>query len=893
MPLAPGIRLGPYEIVSTLGSGGMGQVYRARDTRLDRVVAIKVLPPDLTTRPDRDERFAREARAVAALSHPHICALHDFGRDNGIDYLVMEYLEGETLAERLIAGPLPLAEVLRYSIEIADALDHAHRRGFVHRDLKPANVMVTKSGAKLLDFGLAKSRPRATFLESGPSTPGAATQSLTAEGTLIGTLHYMAPEQLEGREADARSDIFAFGAVLYEMATDRKAFDGQSHASVIAAILSTDPPPMKGLQPLVPPALDRIAQKCLAKDPDERWQSAHDLKTALQWTSDPDRNESRIVATPARVNWRERVAWIMCGVLLLATIFAIASRWRAASLNSAAPNRHATRFSVGPPENATLFSGGSVMALSPDGLHLALIATPSGGSPLVWIRSLDSTVARPLVNTIGATQPFWSPDSRFVAFMADGKLKKADVTSGEVQTLCDAKGTAGTWSRSGVILFKSDITGRIERVSANGGPSTTVIGIDSTRGEVVLNWPQFLPDGRHFLYFVRSTQSDFNGIYVADFDGRERTRVLSAESQAYYVSPGYLVFHREGTLFARRFDPASRKSTGDVALPLVDNVWFNSMTGRGVFSVSDTGVLAYRTAEDSVLSWFDREGNARGTLGPPDQYRDPAISPDGRTVAIARLDRQFGTDDIWLMDAERGSPTRFTFHPGSDRAPVWAPQGERIAFASRRSEKADIYVKSTTGAAAEQLLLSLPRGVRPVDWSRDGRFLIFVQPGVDMHFDLWALPPYPGQTPFAVLETAATEQLGQLSPDGRWLAYDSNETGTYEVYVRPFPGRTTEKWKISDRGGIEPKWRRDGRELFYLGADGRLMAVTVRTTPSFEHDAPRALFETGAVSGSLGIRGRNQYDVAPDGGRFLITVLGRGSSTPITVVLNWPVMLSR
>jgi Tol biopolymer transport system component/predicted Ser/Thr protein kinase len=883
--LAPGTRLGPNEILSALGSGGMGQVYRARDTRLVRMVAIKVLRPDLTTSPDRRERFMREAQAVAALTHPHICALYDFGSENGLDYLVMEYLEGETLADRLLGGPLSLADVLRHAIEIADALEHAHRQGFVHRDLKPANVMVTKSGAKLLDFGLAKSRPRATFLESAPlPTHRAPTESLTAEGTLIGTLPYMAPEQLEGREADARSDIFAFGAVVYEMVTRRRAFDGGSHASVIAAILTADPPALMELQPLAPPALDRVVRKCLAKDPDERWQSAHDLKTALQWSAEAGSGEHP--GRPPLAQQRDRLGWVVAGVFLVVSVVAIGVGRR-----DREPT-HDTKpisFVVGAPEDTTLFSGGGVMAISPDGRQLALVATPRGGKPLLWIRSLDGVDARPLAGTADANQPFWSPDSRSVAYSAGGKLKKVDVASGDVQTVCETEALAGTWNASGVILFKSRLGGRIERVPANGGRPTPVTSIDPSRGEFELNWPQFLPDGRHFLYFVRSTQPEFAGIFVASLDGPDRTRVLSEYSQALYVSPGYLVFHREGTVFAQHFDAATLKLSGD-AVPVISDIAFNVGTRRGVFSISDTGTLAYRTAEDTVLGWFDRGGTPLGTIGPPGHYYHPALSPDGRTVAIARLDPRAATQDIWLIDADRGSPTRLTFDAGLDASPIWSPDGTRIVFASRRREKGDLYVKSLTETRPGELLLNLSVSIFPVDWSRDGNFVVFMQAGrqpTSHGFNIWVLPVVGERKPFAAVETPAAH--AQFSPDGRWLAYDSDETGASEVYVRPFPRTTAGRWRMSDHGGVEPKWRRDGKELFYLGADQRLMAVRIRTDSSFQADPPVPLFETPAVGANLSWG--NRYDVAPDGQRFLINTSARGSSRPITVVVNWAATL--
>jgi serine/threonine protein kinase/Tol biopolymer transport system component len=893
MTFVPGTRLGHYELLAVLASGGMSQLYRGRDTRLDRPVAIKVLPSELMANPDRRERFAREARAVSALSHPHICALYDYGSDNGVDYLVMEYLEGESLAERLIAGPLPLAKVLRYASEIADALDQAHRQGFIHRDLKPANVMVTKSGAMLLDFGLAKTRPCATLLESTPlSIHRAPTQSLTTEGTLIGTLHYMAPEQLEGREADARSDIFAFGALVYELVTGRRAFDGGSHASVIAAILSVDPPPLTDLQPLVPPALDRLIRKCLAKDPEERWQSVHDLKTALHWIEEAGSGEHPRQSAPARVHWRERLAWSLVALLLVVSVVAISVSRRVGreSGHDAKP----ISFEVRPPDGATLFSGGGIMALSPDGRSLVFVATPHGGKPVLWLRSLDSVAVQALVGTTDARAPFWSPDSRFVAFVAGGKLKKVDVTSGDILTLCEAgEAPPGTWGPNGEILFTSSLTGRIERVSAEGGHPIPVIGIDPSRGEFGLGSPHLLPDGRHFFYLVRSARSEYAGIFVGSLDGPTRARVLSEYSEVLYVPPGYLVFHREGSVFAQRFDPVTLKVSGDV-VPVVNDVAFNVGTRRGAFSVSDTGTLAYRAAEDTVLAWFDRAGTSLGAVVPPGRYYTPAVSPDGRMVAVARLDSHSPTQDIWLIDADNGPPRRLTFDAGMDHAPVWSPDGTRIVYGSRRPEKADLYVKSVTGTGPAQLLLSQSVSIFPVDWSRDGNTVMFMQSGRQSGvtpargFNIWALPLLGERTPFAAVETPAYH--ARLSPDGRWLAYDSDETGTSEVYVQPFPPTTSERWQISDHGGNEPKWRGDGKELYYLGPDQRLMVVRIRTSSRFESEPALALFEAPSVAGNtLGLG--NKYEVAPDGQRFLFNAPPGGPSKPITIVVNWAATL--
>jgi Tol biopolymer transport system component len=611
----------------------------------------------------------------------------------------------------------------------------------------------------------------------------------------------------------------------------------------------------------------------------------HDLKTALQWIEEGSSGEEPRRPARARAIWRERLAWSLVGLLVVMSVVAYDVGRRAAHHVDTKP----ISFEIRPPDGATFFSGGGIMALSPDGRALVFVATPRGGKPLLWLRSLDSVSVRALVGTRDAGVPFWSPDSRFVAFRADGRLKKIDVASGDIQTLCDCEAAGpGTWGPNGEILFTS-AKGRIERVSASGGRPTPVIVLDRSRGEFALNWPQFLPDGRHFLYLVMSARAESGGIFAGSLDGSARTRVLSESSQVLYVPPGLVVFHREGSVFAQRFDPARFKPSG-AAMPVVNDVAFNVGTRRGVFSVSETGTLAYRTAEDTVLAWFDRTGTSLGALVPADRYYEPAVSPDGRLIAVARLDSYAAAQDIWLIDAERGSPSRLTFDGGIDCCPVWSPDGTRIAYVSSRPEKGDLYVKSLIGTEPAELLFSLSMPIFPVDWSRDGSFVIFRQAGQPPNhgFNFSALPLLGEHKPFRAIDTPASH--ARLSPEGPWVAYDSDETGTSEVYVQPFPRTAAAKWQISAHGGVEPKWRRDGKELFYLGPDNRLMAVRIRTQPRFEADPPVPLFETPDVSGNtLGLG--NKFDAAPDGQRFLFNAPAGGPSKPITVVVNWAATL--
>jgi Tol biopolymer transport system component len=891
MAFEAGTRLGPYEILSALGSGGMGEVYRARDTRLDRIVAIKVLSSNVASTAEWRQRFAREARAVAALTHRNICALYDFGTDGGVDYLVMEYLEGQTLADRLLEGTLPAGEVWRYAIEIAGALEHAHRRGIVHADLKPANVMVTRDGVKLLDFGVA--RPVLTAVgESDLPSVARHSDSSTANFTLIGTLHYLAPEQLTANTADTRTDVFAFGALVYEMATRRKLFDADTRGGVLADILSPEPPSVLEREPVDPASLNRFIARCLEKSPDERWQDAHDAKAALELLFETD-SAAPMRPLAVRASRREVVAWLVALVLLGAAGISIAIARRAG--NTAGASVSPVRFEITAPADTSLFSGGGVMALSPDGRTLAMIATPRGANALLWIRPLDALAASPVSGTDGASQPFWSPDSRFIAFDADGKLKKVEVATGDVQTICDVDAMAGTWNARDEILFKpTSGTGGIVRVSARGGRPVAVTTLETSRHEISHNWPSFLPDGRHFLYLVWSTQPEYAGVYVAAVDGRDRVRILSDISQAVYAQPGYVVFRRQQTVFAQPFDPRVRRLSGD-PVPLASNIAFNPRTSRGVFSVSDSGVLAYRSADGALLTWFDRTGVPQGTLGVAGADRDPAISPDGKTVAVARLDPATATSDVWLIDALGNGARRFTFDPRDDASPVWSPDGSRVSFASHRSGKSEIFVRPSNGAAPEELLVSVPTFATPQHWSRDGMFLLFTRFDPRAGNDIWAVPLSGVRNPFPLVESPAEQMFAQLSPSGRWLAYASNESGAWEVYVTGFRDRGAKR-RISTRGGTEPKWRGDGRELYYLAADGRLMAADVQESANLDVRPPVPLFETHTVTpvgSSMGLIDSNQYDVAPDGRRFLVSTLPSGSTKPITVLSNWPATLRR
>jgi len=899
MTLATGTRLGPYEILAPLGAGGMGEVYRARDTRLDRIVAIKVLPEPLSSNTELRQRFEREARAVSSLNHPHICALYDVGNQDGVEFLVMEFIEGSSLSQRLQNDALPTEQVLRYAIQIADALDKAHRGGIVHRDLKPGNIMITKSGAKLLDFGLAKLHDRDSKNSSSLTSLPTERHAITGQGAILGTFQYMAPEQLEGGDTDARTDIFAFGVVVYEMATGKKAFTGKSQASLITAIMSSDPAPISTIQPMVPPALDRVVKTCLAKDPDDRWQTAHDVKLQLQWIAEGGSPVDAPAGKP-RVLGNAWLAWTLAAALLLGMLgFAWAYLMR-----QPAANAHVFKTSILPPEKTSF----GHLALSPDGKWLAFTAA-TGGKVQLWMRALDSLEAKPLAGTSGATYPFWSPDSRWIGFFADGRLKKVESSGGLPQTLYEATANFGsTWSRDGVILFARGGAGALLRISATGGEVIQVAVSDRSRLETNLLYPVFLPDGQHFLYTIRSGQKDTRGIYVGSLDGGVKQRLLGdATSVRYVPAPGtageyagWLLFGRDDGLFCQHFDAQHLRLSGE-AFPISEHVGHDPINPEHAnFSVSENGVLVFDPSvnrQRRQYVWVDRSGKPAGSLDVVGSFGSPWLSADEKRFVADRVDTQNNTPDLWVCDVTGRNAVRFTFDPANDSSPVWSPDGSLIVWSSSREGFPDLYQKAASGAGEDTVLLKSDRAKFPCDWSRDGRFIIYRQADPKTKFDVWVLPVAgtdgklsSEMKPFPVLQTQASETAATLSSNGRWLAYASDETGRDEVYVQSFPTGGGKK-QVSFGGAHSPRWRRDGKELFYYSSDGKLMAVPVESGESFAAGAAVALFEFRAGSSGVAIV---PYAVTADGQRFLLNaIVENDTAGSLTVVLNLTAELKR
>jgi len=863
MELKSGAKLGPYEIVAAIGRGGMGEVWRARDPRLGRDVAIKVSAQQFT------DRFEREARAIAALNHPNICTLHDVGPN----YLVMELIEGPTLADRIAQGPIPLEEALAIARQITDALEAAHDKGIVHRDLKPANIKVKPDGSvKVLDFGLAKSAEQVELTENSPTM-------LSVAGTILGTAAYMAPEQARGRPTDKRADIFAFAIVLHEMVTGKRLFGGEDASEMLAKVIRDEPDLSDA-----PPRIHRLLVECLRKDPRKRLRDIGDVWRLLDDAS-PMAAAPPATAAPQRTEW----LWPAAAAALLLSTGALAFVHFRETPLVLTP----MRFEIAPPPKTTIES----FSLSPDGRKLVFNARGMDGRRTLWVRAMDSLQARELPGTQGAIlDAAWSPDSQSVAFLAEGSLKKIDISGGTPQTLAAYSNPSDglSWSRQNIILYSSG--GVLNRIPASGGESAVVTAPDTKRDEVAQIRPFFLPDGKHFLYYrIMTKEQGASGLYIGSLDAKPaeqgQKRLLDTPAGAVYgpsARGGDLFFLRGEALMAQPFDTGRMELTGS-AVQLADRVSTN--TFDGLFALSNNGVLAYALTGGSSrqLTWFDRQGKVLGHVGEPAGRDELSLSPDGTRVAEGRVDDK-GTWVVWGLDLARGVSTRLTFEGGGAGNGTWSPDGSQIVYAPGGGQSADLYRKPANGAGQGELLFHSSDAKGPLDWSRDGRFLLFVQRGKNTSADLWVLPMEGDHKPFPYLTTPFDEGQGKFSPDGHWVVYTSNESGTKEVYVQPFPMSTGGKWPISNGGGNQPRWSHDGKELFYFTPDSTLMAVSVSANgTAFQPGVPKPLFRAAVLGGNGGgATGAWRWDVTPDGQRFLVnTALEDTAASPVTIVLNW------
>jgi len=890
MTLSSGTKLGPYEIVTPLGAGGMGEVYRARDTRLNRTVAVKIIPSHLSSSPEARQRFEREARAISALNHPNICTLFDVGHQDGIYFIVMEFLEGETLGDRLLKGPLPAEKVLKYGQETCAGLESAHKSGVVHRDLKPANIMLTKAGVKLMDFGLAKSTSSPVPSSSGltASFNSAGKPPLTAEGTLLGTFQYMSPEQVEGKEADARSDIFALGAVLYEMTTGKRAFEGKTTPSVIAAVMASEPQPISAIQPLSPPALDRVIKTCLAKDPDHRFQNVHDISLQLKWIAEGGSQAGVPAPVSVRRKTREYLAWGLTAVALLAALAVGFIYFR-----NSAPEAHAVRFTIPPPDNAAFMVLGTIGApqLSPDGRSVVFVAG-SGGVTQLWVRPLASFKPYVLAGTDGAHGVFWSPDGRNLAFFAQGKLKRIAISGGPAVSICDVdQGRGGSWNRQDTVIF-AKFPGEIYQVPASGGQPKQVTRLDASRGETSHRWPFFFPDGNHFFYMAGALglASDENLIKIGSLDGKTDRVLFHASSPVAYDS-GYLLFVANKTLMARPFDPGNLDFSGD-PVTIAEDALYEPMYSNAVFSASGAGVLLYMTgnaANDMQLEVLDASGKSLGKLGEPGRIFNPRISPDANTVAFSLIDPNTGKADIWTQDLSSGNLTRITRDPRASANPVWSRNGSSIFYGSIRvSNKPAIFMMPSSGMGTEQKVWDPDPGNTgwPDDVTPDSQALVLDERSPDgkTRVALLALEPHAQTTP--IFQTPGANVFdARLSSDGHWIAYESDESGKREVYVSSFPSPTG-RLQVSSAGGRIPEWRKDGKELYYRDVAGYLIAVELETRNNrMQVVRRRPLFRIQKLT--------NGYDVFPDGKRFLNTIPTNDIPAPLSLVLNWTADLKK
>jgi Tol biopolymer transport system component/predicted Ser/Thr protein kinase len=885
MSLPPSTKLGPYEIISAAGAGGMGEVYQARDTRLERIVAIKVLPPHLASNADLKQRLEREAKTISSLNHPHICTLYDVGHQDGTDYLVMEFLEGESLSKRLEKGALQVREVLKIGVEIADALDKAHRSGIVHRDLKPGNIMLTKSGAKLLDFGLAK--PAAASAAAIGNMTGAATMTspaspITQQGTIVGTFQYMSPEQIEGKEADSRSDNFAFGAVLYEMATGKRAFQGKSQLSVASAILEKEPEPISSIQPMTPAALTHVINRALAKDAEDRWQSAADVKAELKWISEGGSQVGAPAVVVSHRKNRERIAWSMAAIgTFLAVAFAVAWNMRA-PVAPAAPAVVRSQISIPSQLKLDIQNGG--LALSPDGRRMAMAARSADGKQQIWIRALDNLSSQVLAGSEGATYPFWSPDGQSLGFFANGKLKKIELSSGTAQTLCDAAdGRGASWSSRGVVVFSPSTSAGLYQVSATGGSSTQVTTPDGKPFSARL--PQFLPDGKHLLFVsLVGNGTSPNGVFALDLETKKITVVAHEKSEMVYVDPGYLVFVRDKNLMAQRFDVSSLRLAGE-AFILADSIQYNSVRFKGSFTVSNSGLLIFLPASAQLNvqpTWYDLDGKKLGKMGQPAPIAGASLSPDGNRV-LAPL---FSNDrlNLWMYQVSSGLASRFTFGDGPDHAVVWSPDGKQVVY----TDNFKWFFKETSGTSEARIIENGFVNSFPQSWSPDGKLLAYVlNDGTGI--DIWMYPISGDPKPYPFITGPGNQDHARFSPDGRWLLYTSGESGgRREAFVVPFP-EPGGKWQVSADPVDDVAWLRDGHQIVFTTPDRKLMSVDVsfqgremtlgKTTPLFGGNALPEYWGSATPLGDV---------LSRDGKRILLPESPQQiNSVALTLVSNW------
>ena len=895
MTLAEKTKFGPYEIVMPIGAGGMGEVYRGRDTRLGRDVALKVLPEEFAHDAERMARLRREAQVLASLNHPNIAAIYGFEDSSNVHALVMELVEGPTLAARIKVGAIPFEEALPIAKQIAEGLEYAHERGIIHRDLKPSNVKVTPDGAvKILDFGLAKAiegDPSTTSVENSPTLSAMATHA----GFLLGTAAYMSPEQARGKRADRRADIWAFGVVLFEMLSGQRLFSGETTSDTLAAVIRAEPD-WSELPAATPPRIRELLQRCLKKEPRQRLQSIGEARIAIEETLSgtgagvPCAGQ----APPLQSTWRRALPWAIAATFIVSTaLFALGYFARAPQ-----PARVVVS-EISPPANANFGGGGyspGTPVISPDGQRLAFSAIGSDGKQRLWVRRLDSATAQPLEGTDGATFPFWSPDSQRLAFFANGKLNRIDASGGPALAIAVASnGRGGSWGPDGTILFTPTTNDPLFRVPASGGTPQPVTKLNVSRQEISHRWPQFLPDGKHFLFFDHPSGPENSATYAASLKGGEPKMIVHSDSNAMFAPPGYLLFVRQGTLMAQRFDASSLRLLGE-AMPLAERVEAVGTIWLGIFTASENGILVYEAGGATTgavhIFWYDRSGKQIAETGTPGVFGNPSISADGDTLAVTRDDPSSGKADIWVYDLARGIPARLTFSQGDNAGPAWSLDGKTIAFMSSRSGQFHVYQKAADGSGNTTPLVADDATEYDPVWSLDGRYLIFERlattPG--SHVEIWALPLFGDRKAFPVVQNKQFDlrELA-LSPDGKWLAYSTLESGRPEIYIVPFR-QGSGRWEVSTSGGLWPRWRHDGKELFYLALDNKIMSAQIAEAgSSLSIGKILPLFQA-----NIGPNPGWMYDVSADGKKFVVASLGTPSaSAPLTLVTNWPALLKK